>query len=169
MSQTTAAWLRVIVDSPILAKVVAAVKSPQSSGAEAIAAAVTSKADMYTEVLWVCMIKQTVCQVILLPCPALPCSSCLCCLLTLCPSDQERYVHVYLPPAFDGTTQWPIWVHLHGVFWATMGDIGARVREGQWFACAAKVARLVQQLQQEGCDVYHQQQWEHACWRVNFG
>lgn len=55
-------------------------------------------------------------------------------------------MHVYLPPAFDGTTQWPIWVHLHGVFWATMGDIGARVRDRQWFeptsskrgqACAA--------------------------------
>lgn len=41
----------------------------------------------------------------------------------------ERYVHVYLPPSYDGSTQWPIWVHLHGVFWATMGDIGARVRE----------------------------------------
>lgn len=39
----------------------------------------------------------------------------------------ERYVHVYFPPSYDGTSQWPIWVHLHGVFWATMGDIGKQV------------------------------------------
>lgn len=44
----------------------------------------------------------------------------------------ERYVHVYLPPSYDGSTQWPIWVHLHGVFWATMGDIGARVGRKGW-------------------------------------
>jgi hypothetical protein len=54
-------------------------------------------------------------------CVSLPADS------TLLFAGAERYVHVYLPPAYDGATQWPIWVHLHGVFWATMGDIGARV------------------------------------------
>jgi len=34
----------------------------------------------------------------------------------------KRYVHVFLPQSFDGKTQFPIWVQLHGVFWATMGD-----------------------------------------------
>jgi hypothetical protein len=29
----------------------------------------------------------------------------------------SRYVHAYLPKSFDGTKSFPIWVHLHGVFW----------------------------------------------------
>lgn len=36
-----------------------------------------------------------------------------------------RYVHAYLPKGYDGgTTPYPLWVQLHGVFWSTMGDIG---------------------------------------------
>jgi hypothetical protein len=27
---------------------------------------------------------------------------------------QGRYVHIYLPPTYDGVTQFPVWVHLHG-------------------------------------------------------
>ncbi|KAF8062893.1 VAD1 [Scenedesmus sp. PABB004] len=56
-------------------------------------------------------------------------------LLSACQVDYEhdglgRYVNVYLPPAYDGVTPFPVWVHLHGVFWSTMGDIGARVGRG---------------------------------------
>ncbi|WIA19613.1 hypothetical protein OEZ85_005551 [Tetradesmus obliquus] len=40
---------------------------------------------------------------------------------------QGRYAHIYLPASYDGATQFPVWVHLHGVFWATMGDIGQLV------------------------------------------
>jgi enterochelin esterase-like enzyme len=69
----------------------------------------------------------------------------------------ERYVHVYLPSDFDGTTQWPIWVHLHGVFWATMGDIGQRVSVLATGVAVAvygvRVSVLLQQQQQQ-----HQQQ-----------
>jgi hypothetical protein len=32
---------------------------------------------------------------------------------TLLPG-QGRYVHIYLPPTYDGVTQFPVWVHLHG-------------------------------------------------------
>lgn len=62
-------------------------------------------------------------------------------------------MHVYLPPSYDGTTQWPIWVHLHGVFWATMGDIGARVRtiliqleQQQWNSSANSSADSIRAL-----------------------
>ncbi|GBF97532.1 hypothetical protein Rsub_10455 [Raphidocelis subcapitata] len=36
----------------------------------------------------------------------------------------ERYVHIYLPPTYDGKKTFPVWIHLHGVFWATMGGVG---------------------------------------------
>ncbi|KAI8471377.1 MAG: hypothetical protein J3K34DRAFT_520610 [Monoraphidium minutum] len=42
---------------------------------------------------------------------------------------RSRYVHVFLPPTYDGTKTFPIWIHLHGVFWATMG--GATEQAGR--------------------------------------
>lgn len=41
----------------------------------------------------------------------------------------RRYVHIYLPAGYDGVTPFPLWVELHGVFWATMGGVIKQVRE----------------------------------------
>jgi hypothetical protein len=42
---------------------------------------------------------------------------------------------VYLPSSYDGSKQFPLWVHLHGVFWQTMGNIRQQVRcSSGWLA-----------------------------------
>jgi hypothetical protein len=34
---------------------------------------------------------------------------------------------VYLPSSYDGSKRFPLWVHLHGVFWNTMDNISQKV------------------------------------------
>jgi hypothetical protein len=41
---------------------------------------------------------------------------------------RQRWAHVFLPKSYDGRKRFPMWVHLHGVFWASMGGIGQQVR-----------------------------------------
>jgi hypothetical protein len=40
----------------------------------------------------------------------------------------KRWAHVYLPSSYDGSKTFPLWVHLHGVFWNTMDNISGKVR-----------------------------------------
>lgn len=46
---------------------------------------------------------------------------------TLAAAGRKRWAHVYLPPSYDGSKQFPLWVHLHGVYWATMDNISQKV------------------------------------------
>lgn len=55
----------------------------------------------------------------------------------LAAAGKGRYVRVFFPAAYDGTTTFPVWVHLHGVFWTTMGDIATQVSEFQHRAAGA--------------------------------
>lgn len=34
---------------------------------------------------------------------------------------------MYLPSSYDGSKRFPLWVHLHGVFWNTMDNISQKV------------------------------------------
>ena len=38
----------------------------------------------------------------------------------------DRKANVFIPPSYDGRTKFPIWMHIHGVYWASMGDVSAR-------------------------------------------
>jgi hypothetical protein len=38
---------------------------------------------------------------------------------------------VYLPSSYDGSKRFPLWVHLHGVFWNTMDNISQKVSTQQ--------------------------------------
>lgn len=40
---------------------------------------------------------------------------------------RQRWAHVFLPKSYDGRKRFPMWMHLHGVFWASMGGIGQQV------------------------------------------
>lgn len=40
---------------------------------------------------------------------------------------RKRWAHVYLPSSYDGSKQFPVWFHLHGVFWNTMDNISQKV------------------------------------------
>jgi len=42
-------------------------------------------------------------------------------------SGRRRWAHVYLPSSYDGSKRFPLWVHLHGVFWNTMSNIAQKV------------------------------------------
>jgi hypothetical protein len=43
----------------------------------------------------------------------------------------KRWAHVYLPSSYDGSKTFPLWVHLHGVFWNTMDNISGKVSESR--------------------------------------
>lgn len=40
---------------------------------------------------------------------------------------RKRFAHVFLPDSYDGSKKFPLWVHLHGVFWATMSNVAEQV------------------------------------------
>lgn len=44
-----------------------------------------------------------------------------------CPAGRKRWANVYLPSGYDGKRTYPLWTHLHGVFWQTMAGIGQQV------------------------------------------
>lgn len=56
-------------------------------------------------------------------------------------ADRTRYVHIYFPKGYDGKTTYPLWIHLHGVFWATMGNITTQVRQAHLLCCETHLAR----------------------------
>ncbi|GBF89407.1 hypothetical protein Rsub_01979 [Raphidocelis subcapitata] len=50
------------------------------------------------------------------------------CTVTILHQDRERTFNIFLPRAYDARAQkYPVWVHLHGVYWASMDDISARM------------------------------------------
>ncbi|KAI8475593.1 MAG: hypothetical protein J3K34DRAFT_40086 [Monoraphidium minutum] len=56
----------------------------------------------------------------------------------------QRTANVYLPPGFKPSNRPPMWIHLHGVFWRAMGDIGKQV--GGWPVQAADATALWDKL-----------------------
>lgn len=54
------------------------------------------------------------------PCPAL---SCTCAAIT----EMTRYFNVFLPAGFRSDKRYPVWMHIHGVYWGSMDDISGRM------------------------------------------
>jgi hypothetical protein len=40
---------------------------------------------------------------------------------------RPRTFNVFLPHAFDAALTYPIWMHMHGVYWASMDNVRAQV------------------------------------------
>jgi enterochelin esterase-like enzyme len=38
-----------------------------------------------------------------------------------------RFFNVFFPKDFNQRRQYPLWIHIHGVYWATMGDISSQM------------------------------------------
>lgn len=57
------------------------------------------------------------------PAPAAP----VCLPSLLLPADMTRYFNVFLPAGFHTGRRYPVWMHIHGVYWGSMDDISKQM------------------------------------------